>query len=56
MNLYYLEKMMEMKQREMEQLFKESSKLQSSKNNKTVLFVHSFLKKSTKPSKQVCCA
>lgn len=55
MTLYYLEKMMEMKQREMEQLFRESSRLQSSKKMKTVISVHLlFTKKST--TKQVCCA
>nr|WP_188403831.1 hypothetical protein [Fictibacillus barbaricus]MBN3544469.1 hypothetical protein [Fictibacillus barbaricus]GGB66451.1 hypothetical protein GCM10007199_35930 [Fictibacillus barbaricus] len=57
MNLYYLEKMIEMKQREMEQIARERRELYSSKKKRPVLFFHSlFAKKTTNQTRQVCCA
>ncbi|MDM5317852.1 hypothetical protein QUF49_17710 [Fictibacillus sp. b24] len=58
MNTYYLEKMMEIKQREMEQLAaKESSRSHFTKKKNLALFATSlFSKKETKQSNQVCCA
>ncbi|MGD6963978.1 hypothetical protein ACQCVB_17310 [Fictibacillus phosphorivorans] len=57
MNLYYLEKMMEMKKREMEQLAKESSSNHTTNQRKSELFIKSlFSKKKATQSNQVCCA
>lgn len=56
MNTYYLEKMMEMKQREMEQLSKESSRSHITKKNSVLLLTSLFSRKKAKQSNQVCCA
>lgn len=57
MNLYYLEKMIEMKQREMEQLARERREVYSSKKKRPVLFFNSlFAKKPINQTRQVCCA
>lgn len=57
MNLYYLEKMTEMKKREMEQSGKEIVRSHTTKNNNHALFTASlFSKKKLKQSNQVCCA
>ncbi len=54
MNIYYLEKMFEMKKRKVEQFAKENSRPKQIKSN---TFSRSLLKKrATTQSNQVCCA
>jgi hypothetical protein len=59
MNHYYLEKMLETKQRELDRLSKEAWKLTSIKRKKSVfnnLFIGLFFAKSKNQSEQACCA
>lgn len=54
MNIYYLEKMFEMKKREVEQFAKENGRPKQIKSN---TFSRSpFIKRETTQSNQVCCA
>jgi hypothetical protein len=54
MNIYYLEKMLELKKREVEQFAKENGRPKQIKSN---TFIRSpFVKRKTTLSNQVCCA
>jgi hypothetical protein len=57
MNHYYLEKMMQMKQREMQQLASEGTSTHSLTKQKLVSYFKSlFTKRSKNQTDQVCCA